>query len=230
MSVSCDLHLHSCLSPCADNDMTPFDLVGMSAVNGLELVALTDHNSARNCPAAAAAAAEYGIGFIPGMEVTTAEDIHVVCLFPSLDAALAFDRVIYDGLPDIRNKPEIFGEQLLFSPEGHVTGQEPRLLITGCALSILELPARIRDYGGLCYPAHVDREGNGLLATLGGWPPELEMQAAEIHAVLPPGLPDGIKILRGSDAHRLIDLPSEGCALPLTSPDFDGLRRWIAGD
>ncbi|MEG1773522.1 MAG: PHP domain-containing protein, partial [Oscillospiraceae bacterium] len=73
MSVSCDLHLHSCLSPCADNDMTPFDLVGMSAVNGLELVALTDHNSARNCPAAAAAAAEYGIGFIPGMEVTTAE-------------------------------------------------------------------------------------------------------------------------------------------------------------
>jgi predicted metal-dependent phosphoesterase TrpH len=81
--IRTDLHIHSCLSPCADDEMTPFDLVGLSKLNGLELIALTDHNSTKNCPAAALAAREYGIGFIPGAEVNTAEDIHCICLFPS---------------------------------------------------------------------------------------------------------------------------------------------------
>jgi predicted metal-dependent phosphoesterase TrpH len=102
--IRADLHIHSCLSPCGDDTMTPFDLVGMSLLNGLDLIALTDHNTAKNCPAAMAAAREYGIGFIPGMEVTTAEDVHCVCLFPTLESAMDFDSMLEKRIPPITNK------------------------------------------------------------------------------------------------------------------------------
>ena len=181
MTVRTDLHIHSCLSPCADEDMTPADLAGMSFINGQRLIALTDHNSARNCPAAAAAAAAYGLGFIPGMEVTTSEDIHAVCLFPDLCCALDFDGYIYRHIPDIPNRPEVFGNQVILDADGCVLGTEPRLLITGCDISILDLPGIVAGYGGVCYPAHIDREGNGLLGILGAWPPELDVRAAEVN-------------------------------------------------
>ena len=87
IALSYDLHLHSCLSPCGDDDMTPANIVGMAAVMGLELIALTDHNSAKNCPAFLKMAEEYGILALPGMELTTEEEVHVVCLFSELDAA-----------------------------------------------------------------------------------------------------------------------------------------------
>jgi hypothetical protein len=227
--IATDLHIHSCLSPCGDNAMVPCDLVGMAAINGLQLIALTDHNTARNCPAAAAAAKVYGVGFIPGMELTTSEDIHAVCLFPDLEAALDFDRYIYSRLPDVPNRPEIFGEQILCGPAGDLIGFEPRLLLTACSISIVDLPGVVEGWGGVCYPAHVDREGNGLLAILGGWPPEMQVRAAEIAQNIPPGIPAGIKLIRASDAHSLLDIPTKGFPLPLASPDFRGLAGWING-
>ena len=228
MTVKTDLHLHSCLSPCGDDSMTPFDLVGMAALNGIELLALTDHNSAKNCPAAAAAAEFYNIGFIPGMELTTSEDIHMVCLFPTLSAALLWDEYVYSLLPDIKNRPDIFGRQLIFSPDGEILGEEPRLLLTGCRISVLEVPAAVRRFGGLCYPAHVDRESNGLLSILGAWPRELECTAAEIAQNIPAGLLASLKIIRASDAHSLFFIPEGGFPLPLSSPDFDGLAEYIS--
>lgn len=225
--ITADLHIHSCLSPCGDDAMLPCDLVGMAALNQVALIALTDHNSARNCPAAAAAAAAYGIGFIPGMEVTTSEDIHAVCLFPDLKTALEFDRYVYDRLPDLPCRPGIFGKQALFDADGNPAGLEPRLLLTACGISIIELPALVKERGGICYPAHVDRESNGLLAVLGGWPPELRVRAAEIAQFIPSGVPPGIKLIRASDAHRLQDLPVGGFPLPIISADFKGLADWI---
>ena len=91
MNLFYDLHIHSCLSPCGDEDMTPANIAGMAMVKGLDLIALTDHNSCRNCPALLAAAEEYGILAMPGIEVTTAEEVHAVCLFDNLEAALEFD-------------------------------------------------------------------------------------------------------------------------------------------
>ena len=85
-----DLHIHSCLSPCGDDDMTPANLVGMAAVKGLDVIALTDHNSCKNCPAAMYHGANYGVTVIPGMELTTEEEVHVICLFPTLKDALAY--------------------------------------------------------------------------------------------------------------------------------------------
>jgi hypothetical protein len=208
--------------------MTPGDLAGIAALNGLSLIALTDHNTARNCPAAAKAAAVYGIGFIPGMEVTTSEDIHAICLFQSLNDALAFDRFIYERLPDIKNRPAVFGDQLICDVDGNVTGSEPRLLITAAAISINDLPVFARKYNGLCYPAHVDRESNGLLAILGRWPRELDVPAAEVRYEPTSAIPPGLKIIRASDAHRLCDIfSSNDCNLPLESPNYEGLSSWL---
>ena len=109
-----DLHIHSCLSPCGDNDSTPDSIAGMGELNGLNIMALTDHNSLKNCPAFFEAARRHGIVPIAGMELTTAEDIHIICLFESLDEALGFDSLIDSKRIKIKNKAEIFGEQLQF--------------------------------------------------------------------------------------------------------------------
>jgi len=223
-----DLHMHSCLSPCGDDDMTPFDLVGISKLNGLDLIALTDHNSAKNCPAAAMAAAEYGIGFIPGLEVTTSEDVHCVCLFPTLDAALAFDSEWQSHMPEIANRAEVFGKQIIMYPDG-TEDTEPNLLISASDVSIIDLPYIVDEYGGICYPAHVDRDANGLFTMLGTWPEELRVNAAEVRFSVPDVLPQGIHIIRASDSHRISDMPAEGFPLPLASPDFAGLKAYIEG-
>ena len=92
-----DLHLHSCLSPCGDDESTPGNIVGMSVVKGLQVIALTDHNTCKNCPAFLKIAADFGITAIPGMELTTAEEVHVVCLFPTLEDAMAFEKPLWFG-------------------------------------------------------------------------------------------------------------------------------------
>lgn len=224
--IRADLHIHSCLSPCGDDRMTPADLVGLSLLNGLDVIALTDHNSCKNCPAAAAAAQAYGIGFIPGAEVSTSEDIHCVCLFPALEAAMDFDAALEAHLPPIRNRPEIFGNQLIVGLDGACT-EYPNLLISGTDLSILDLPAFAASFGGICYPAHVDRPANGLFAILGAWPAELSVPAAEIRFCDPGGLPAGIHLLQGSDAHRPEDLPEDGFPIPLPTPDFSGILHYL---
>ena len=226
--IRADLHIHSCLSPCGDDTMTPFDLVGMSLLNGLDLIALTDHNTAKNCPAAMAAAREYGIGFIPGMEVTTAEDVHCVCLFPTLESAMDFDSMLEKRIPPIKNKTEIFGNQIIMSPNGDEK-QFDTLLITATDISIMELPALVREYGGICYPAHVDRESNGLLAVLGLWPEDLDVTAAEVRFKVPEVVPKSLKILQASDAHRLEALPEGGFPIDAEEPTFEGIKTYIGG-
>lgn len=123
-----DLHVHSCLSPCGDENMTPANIAGMAALKGLELVALTDHNSCRNCPAFLAAARAQGIVGIPGMELTTSEEVHAVCLFPKLEQAMDFDRFVYEQLLKVKNRPEIFGKQQIYDENDSVCGEEPCLL------------------------------------------------------------------------------------------------------
>ena len=176
-----DLHIHSCLSPCGDNDMTPNNIAGMGVINGLNLMALTDHNTTENCPAFFAAAKKNGIIPIAGMELTTAEDIHVVCLLPDLDAAAEFDEAVGKKRVLIPNRTDIFGEQLIMNGEDEVTGCETNLLSNATLITIDETPALVKSFGGVCYPAHIDREANGIIATLGTFPPECGFTAAELH-------------------------------------------------
>ena len=165
-----DLHIHSCLSPCAENDNTPNNVAGMAKISGLDIVALTDHNSVKNCPAFFEAAERYGIVPIAGMELTTSEDIHMVCLFEKLSDALRFGCEIDKRRVKVTNRPEIFGDQLILDGEDNLIGVEENLLSIATDLSVEGLPQFIKDFDGICYPAHIDRDSNGIIAILGTLP------------------------------------------------------------
>lgn len=176
-----DLHIHSCLSPCADNDMTPANIAGMAALQGLTLVALTDHNSCKNCPAFFTHARRYGIVPVAGMELTTAEDIHALCLFPTLESAMSFDALVEKRLIKVKNKPELFGDQLIMNDEDEPVGTVEPLLINATSLDLAEAYETVTSLGGVCYPAHIDRESGGLVAILGAFPPLPHFSAFELN-------------------------------------------------
>ena len=175
-----DLHTHSCLSPCGSNDATPASMAGFGVLNGLNILALTDHNSCANCPAFFRAAREYGLVPVAGMELTTAEDIHAVCLFETLEAALDFNREVEKRQMPVKNREEIFGEQLIMNENDEVIGRKENLLITATDISLEEAPTLVKAFGGVCYPAHIDREANGVIAVLGDFPPEPVFSCAEL--------------------------------------------------
>lgn len=212
MRYSYDLHNHSCLSPCADNDNTPNNIAGMAYLSGIKIVALTDHNSAKNCPAFFEAAKRYGIIPIAGIELTTSEDIHVVCLFEKLDSALRFDEYLQSRRVLIKNRVEVFGDQLILDAEDEITGREEHLLPNATTISLDEAPELIKSYGGICYPAHIDRDSNGIIAILGTLPPTPTFSCVEIRSeeniseyTERYGLSDKTVIV-SSDAHYLTDI------------------------
>ena len=171
MRIYYDFHIHSCLSPCGDNECTPHDIVQMAAIIGLDAVAVTDHNSCANCPAAAETAAELGITFLAGMELCTAEEAHVVCLFPTVQQALDFDAYVETTLPPVANRPDIFGEQILCNAQDERIGEKKNLLAAASSISIDDVVELVRSYGGAAFPAHVDRPSYSVTAALGDIPP-----------------------------------------------------------
>ncbi len=225
----CDLHIHSCLSPCGDEDMTPGNIVGMSLLNGLQIVALTDHNSTKNCPAFFKIAREHGIIPVAGMELTTAEDIHVVCLFRDLESAMEFGELVDGKRMKIKNQPDIFGQQFILDENDEIVAEEEYLLINASDLTLEEAYHEVRKRGGVCYPAHIDRASNGIIAMLGDFPPEPHFTAFELncaeslavclsrHAVLSEG---GLVHVVSSDAHRLTDIAEEGFAVSIDDAEY----------
>ncbi len=207
-----DLHFHSCLSPCADNDCTPNNLAGMGVINGLNIMALTDHNSCKNCPAFFITAKKNGIIPIAGMELTSAEDIHLVCLFEELEDALRFDTLIDSRLIPVKNRADIFGEQLIMDENDQVIGHVDNLLSNATDIPIEEAVPLAESYGGICYPAHIDRQSNGILAILGFFPPSPHFSCVEINDAVHIGKYSnnsdisGKKIIVSSDAHCLWDI------------------------
>ena len=208
-----DLHVHSALSPCADNDMTPNNIAGMAAIKGLSVLALTDHNSAKNCPAFFEACRQQGIVAIAGMELSTAEDIHLVCLFSELDDAMRFDSEIEKHLMPIANRPEIFGDQQILDGDDEITGEFPTLLISATDLPIDDAIKLAKNYGAHVHPAHIDRESNGILAILGDVPEEYGFEIFELRERASVDKVSGRveqlnekNILVCSDAHHLWDI------------------------
>ncbi len=202
MRVSYDLHLHSCLSPCGDNDMTPNNIVNMASILGLDVIAVSDHNSARNLPAVMRVAEEANVLVVPAMELCSAEEIHVLCLFPTLDDAMHCSAEVHDYLPPIKNKAAIYGEQLVLDENDEVVGEEPYLLINALMLSLDELLPLVKKYNGLAIPAHVDKDAYSITASLGLIPPEYGFSCIEQKN------PDAIvsfegKRISNSDAHYL---------------------------
>lgn len=207
MRLAYDLHLHSCLSPCGDAESTPASIAGMCMLAGLGLVALTDHNSCAHARLFGHHAARYGLVALPGMELCTREEVHVVCLFDDIDAAEAFSAYVYDRLPPVQNRPEIFGEQTVCDERDEPVGTEPRLLITAADIGIYDVCALMTQYGGFAFPAHIDRPSFSLLANLGLWDDAMGFAVAERTAGADPAALPDVAYLINSDAHRLADIP-----------------------
>jgi PHP family Zn ribbon phosphoesterase len=167
MIYKADLHIHSCLSPCASLDMSPLAIVTRAKEIGLNCLALTDHNSAGNCAAMGRLCEREGILFFPGMEVTTAEEAHIVCLFGGVDAALELGRMVGEASPYIKNVPEKTGDQVLVNEEDEVEGFEERYLGMATSFGVDELRERVAGLGGLFIAAHVDKPCFSVVSQLG---------------------------------------------------------------
>ena len=210
INLSYDFHIHTCLSPCGDNDMTPANIVGMAALKGLDAIAITDHNSSLNCPAAIKLGEAYGVLVIPGMELTTEEEAHVVCLFPALENALAFSEYVYERLLPIKNKPEIFGHQYIMDEDENITGEIEHLLINATSIGFSDVSRELKPFGGVMIPAHVDKTTTSIISNLGFIPPDNVCKTfecknmANLHQLRRdhPYL-QNCKVITDSDAHYL---------------------------
>lgn len=175
-----DLHIHSCLSPCGDDDMTPANIVNMAVLKGLDVIAITDHNSCRNCSPTIKLAKEHNLIVIPGMELCTIEEVHVICLFPDIDNAMRFNEYVYSKLIKIPNNESIFGKQEIYDADDNICGKEPYLLINATQIPFQAIGKLMLEYGGLAIPAHIDKSANSLLYNLGFIPKEAEFTCTEI--------------------------------------------------
>ena len=236
MEIYADLHIHSCLSPCGDNDMTPYNLVQMAKLLGYDMIALTDHNTCRNCKSAEKIGNEIGLTVVSGMELCTAEEIHCVCLLPNSDTAEAFSAYVRTTLPPVENQPEIFGEQRVMDCGDTILDTEPLLLTTASSISVDALVPLVKKFGGACFPAHLDRASYSLLSVFGFLYPELQFTAAEFtpQADLPPYLDAHpllreMRIVRNSDAHYLENMLEPNEPLPLRDCSAKALIDYING-
>lgn len=225
-----DLHMHSCLSPCGDQDMTPSNIIAMSVLKELDIIALTDHNTCKNCPAIFGAGKESGLLIVAGMEINTVEEIHAVCLFRNLEDALKFDQFVYHHLPNIQNNPKIYGNQIVMDETENVIDEIDKLLIIGTDISIMELNSLVKSYGGVCFPAHIDKPSYSLLSVLGTVPMECGFGSYEISKApminmivgSNPILNDK-EILTNSDAHYLWDISERYHCVELEEKTVDCL-------
>lgn len=238
-----DLHIHSCLSPCADDDMTPANICGMASLKGLGIVALTDHNTCGNCKSFLAAAEVNGLVGIAGMELTTSEDIHLVCLFEQLQDALELSRAVDACRTHFPNRDDIFGKQMYIDENDEVCGTEPDFLPIATSLSVSDAYALARKHNALIYPAHIDRSANGIVSVLGTLPDEPQFSCVEYkdsNAVSSlckkiPSLCEKQRVVN-SDAHYLWDISEAVNYIELDDEPYSSAKvrhelfRALAGD
>lgn len=213
--------------------MTPAAIAGMCKLSGLDVAALTDHNTCGNCPAFCEAAEHYGLLPIPGMELCTLEEVHVVCLFPYLDRAMAFQEEVYHRMEGRTNDPAIFGRQLLMDVDDNVVGEEKRLLSGATTIGVYEVAALVESFGGVAYPAHIDRDSFSLLSNLGLWDPAMGFPLAEVSRRCPADFTRirrdlrGVGTVTGSDAHYLHQIvqAEQSMQVPARSPE--AVLAWL---
>ncbi len=209
MIVKFDLHLHSCLSPCANLEMSAAEIVKRAIAAGMDGIALTDHQSARNCPAIAECARRANLKCLYGLEVQTAEEVHTLAIFDTVESSLMMTDWVYAALPKRVNDPETFGDQPVIDADDGIIEMEWRLLAMGCKHTIPETAAKVHELGGLYIAAHIDRPNFSVFSALGAIPEncfdavELSRTANEAEwakRALPYAL------TRSSDAHNLDDV------------------------
>ena len=205
-----DFHNHSCLSPCGSLDLSPRVLAETAAAKNIKILALTDHNSSRNCPAFAFHCKRMGIVPLYGLEVTTQEEVHMLTLFAGLDAALAFGEYIYSIITPFPNNPEKIGDQVYVDENDNIEGEVEYFLSGAAAVGADQLGPVVAEHNGIIIPAHVDRPAFSMSSQLGvvvkG--PWAALECVRIPPLKEMGNPDsaalethGFPLISGSDAH-----------------------------
>lgn len=205
MQLRCDLHNHSCLSPCGSLDLSPSALARLARQRGLHAIALTDHHTAQNAPAFAEACRRENLLPVFGLEISTVEEIHCLALFGAPADALAFERLLRPHLPDFPNIPEKLGDQPVVDIDDNILDLVPHYLGTASDIPFSALRPFVERAGGLFVPAHVDRPAFSLLSQLGRLPADAA-PVVEISPHARPGLVERLRrdytLLASSDAHH----------------------------
>lgn len=226
MHYRADFHIHSCLSPCASLEMSPSAIVRAARAAGLNAIALSDHNCAFNLPAFDSACRQFGMECLYGLEVTSVEEAHMLCLFDALPAAQELGARVYSSLPDVRNQPERFGDQPIVDKDENIIGYADKYLISASGYDVTSLLELVHELGGFFVPAHIDRSVFGIIAQLGFLPPE-HYDAVELTAYGEPRLAGNYPVLRSSDSHQLSSIGSTYTELEMDHLSLAELRAAI---
>ena len=225
-----DLHIHTVLSPCAEIEMIPELIINEALRKQIDILAITDHNSAENVKAVIEAAKGTKVKIFPGIEVETREEVHIICIFDDPEKTLELQKMIYRNLPNLKNKERIFGTQLVVNPKGEFIRKNERLLLTATSLSIEDIVKKVKGLDGICYPAHINRPSYSIISNLGFIPPQLNFLTIEIfsesdiydilqnHVEL-----KNYTIISSGDAHRLSEL-SNRSIFWIEKPTLDELK------
>lgn len=226
-----DLHIHTCLSPCTDLFMTPYRIVEKAASLGLNIIAICDHNSVENVEVTKRLAKEKGINAIPGIEVTSSEEVHILGIFNDIKDALKMQDIVYENLQPGENDEEVFGMQVVVNENDEVLDFNKRLLIGSTRLSVNKVVEAIHSFSGLAIAAHIDREGFGMMGQLGFIPPDLKLDALEISPNISVEKArirfkeySHIPWITSTDAHKLNDIGRVSTGLFMNHSTFDELR------
>ncbi|MBW2544823.1 MAG: PHP domain-containing protein [Deltaproteobacteria bacterium] len=226
----CDLHIHTCLSPCADLDMYPSALVERSVAGGLDVIGICDHNASENVRYVIEASRGKSVHVFPGMEITSREEVHVIALFENIDNLLQIQKVVYNSLSGT-NREEIFGCQAIVNELDEVEGFNDRLLIGSTDLSLQEVVEEIHALDGIAIAAHIDRESFSVLGQLGFIPPDIRFDALEISRRT--GLKEARKrypdlcnhtFIESSDAHFISDIGKVSTKIFMKEPSLSELK------
>lgn len=231
-----DLHIHTCLSPCADLTMSPKRIIDDCLAKKIDIIAICDHNSAENTAAAMNLAGKTELTVIPGMEISSAEEAHVIALLPTYRATQLMQNLVYDNLAPGENDENIFGEQLIVNERDEIEGHNKRLLISATRLPISRIVDEIHHLGGLAIASHVDREVYSIIGQLGFIPKDLPLDALEISALTTvtqarERFPDinTYPLVSSSDAHYLNDIGKATSRFNIENPTVEELRKALKG-
>jgi len=221
-----DLHIHTCLSPCADEEMNPTNILNMARLMGTKIISICDHNSAKNVKPVQEAAKDYG------MEVESSEEVHLLVFFEDLSTMLDWQDYVYSHLPARKNDPKFFGTQQIVDRDSNVIGEEDRMLIAATSATAKEISQKVFEMGGMLVPAHIDRKTYSLWGQLGFIPEDLKISAVEISRNISEAearkrfcISDRYCLITSSDAHRLQEMVFQKSFFYLESPNFLEVRK-----
>ena len=230
-----DMHIHTCLSPCGDWGMSPKKIIEKSLEKKLDIIGICDHNSAENVKAVIKAGKGTGIRVVPGMEICSKEEVHILSLFNDIKEAILMQEYIYDNLPG-KNSPEMFGYQIIADENDEVAGENQRLLIGATNLKLSEIVDKIHSLNGLCIASHVDRPVFGIISQLGFIPPDLPLDGVEISWRMEPSeamkqMPDikRFPFIVSSDAHFPDDIGKAVAKFFISEPTIEEIRLALTG-